>query len=412
MDSLTCQAQNVQHKRVVRLAMSVPSKQIVEWLSLNALPLWSQAGVDSEAGGFTEKLTLDGRPIFDCDKRLRVQTRQIYVYSHAHLLGWKPLTGCPDALTVASAGVKFLTEHFWSKDNRGFIFSTTRSGATADSRIEAYEQAFAIFALAWYHRATRDPAALEWAEIAIDAMDQNLADSEHGGFFENENRTSPRRQNPHMHYLEAMLAMHTASGNANYLARAHKIVELFCRRLLGANSGSLGEYFTLEWNRHPSELGNIVEPGHHFEWTWLLHQYSQASGQDIESEARTLYDFGEQYGVDYSFNPFSGLAIDSVSRTGVPIDKRKRLWVQTEAIKAQIARIEFEDNKTAHDRLEVLLTGVFEHYLSKGRGNWQDHLDEKGRAIATTAPASSFYHIFLCLTEVLRVRDRIQSLVI
>lgn len=394
--------------------MSIDASEIHDWLTRQALPLWSHAGYDDTSGGFVECLSLDGRPILDRNKRMRVQARQIYVYSHAHLLGWTPPAGGPAAREVAAGGFNFLTRNYWRPDGGGFIFATDRDGAPADTRIEAYEQAFALYALAWYHRATNDPDALDWAARTVDFIDAELADPEHGGYFENPARDLPRRQNPHMHLLEALLAWHATTGDAAWLERARNIIELFRTRFLDPATGTLGEFFEADWSPAPGTAGQTVEPGHHFEWVWLLRRYSEASGDSTDAEAAALYDFAVTHGIDGAPGPARGLAYDSVLRAGkdsrlghgTPLDDNKRLWVQTEAIKAQTARLERGPDADAAARLDGLLEQLFARYLAIGHGNWQDHLDVSGDALAETAPASSFYHLFLCLTEVLRVRDR------
>jgi mannose/cellobiose epimerase-like protein (N-acyl-D-glucosamine 2-epimerase family) len=169
-----------------------------------------------------------------------------------------------------------------------------------------------------------------------------------------------------------------------------------------------------DWSPAPGTAGQIVEPGHHFEWVWLLRRYAEATGEDISKEADTLYRFATAHGRDQEPGPAQGLVFDSVLRSGTDaqlghgtsLDDNKRLWVQTEAIKAQLARLEAGPDAVASEHLEVLLERLFGLYLAVGHGNWQDHLDAGGGAIAETAPASSFYHLFLCLTEVLRVRDQ------
>ena len=389
--------------------MTVDSTQIRNWLTKEALPLWSHAGLDTEAGGFVEKLTLDGRPVLDVPKRTRVQARQIYVYSHAHLLDWTPPTSGPSALEAAYQGFDFLTRQFWLEDG-GFAFSVQRNGAHADTRVESYEQAFAIFAFAWHFRATGDEAAVEWAERTLAFLDDNFADIEHGGYFENATHDLPRRQNPHMHLLEALLAWHGATGEDIWLRRAQDIIALFRSRFFAPETGTLGEFFDAEWAPVTGTMGKTVEPGHHFEWVWLLYKYGQASGDDISQEAYALYKFSEAHGVDHNPGPASDIAFDSVFSHGTSLDENKRLWVQTEAIKAQIARMEFANDDQAAMRLEELLDRMFELYFAGGHGNWQDHLDVNGKGLAEIAPASSFYHVFLALTEVLRVRDGIISL--
>ena len=58
-----------------------------EWTVGSALPAWSTLGFDASAGRFRERLDERGAPI-DVPHRAMVQARQIYVYSHAYLLGW------------------------------------------------------------------------------------------------------------------------------------------------------------------------------------------------------------------------------------------------------------------------------------------------------------------------------------
>jgi len=217
-----------------------------------------------------------------------------------------------------------------------------------------------------------------------------------------------------MHLLEALLAMHGATADTGFLDRARVIVDLFRHRFLDPGTGTLGEFFEADWSTAPGTAGQIVEPGHHFEWVWLLRRYAEASGEDMRAEADALFAFAMSHGRDHAPGPAQGLAFDSVLRRGedarlghgTSLDDNKRLWVQTEAIKAQLARLEGGPDPDAAAHLELLLERLFGLYLAVAPGNWQDHLDAAGQGFAETAPASSFYHLFLCLTEVLRVRDQ------
>ena len=60
------------------------------WVVGQALPLWGEAGFDSTRGSFIERLTFGGAPLPSAPRRAMVQARQIYVFSHAALLGWRP----------------------------------------------------------------------------------------------------------------------------------------------------------------------------------------------------------------------------------------------------------------------------------------------------------------------------------
>ena len=367
------------------------------WLTGQALPLWATAGVDP-AGGFVDALTLDGTPLPDLPRRMRVQARQIYVYSHAALLGWPGPTGGPDARAVAAQGFAFLTRHYWHPEG-GFRFAVARDGRALDDRRELYEQAFALLAMAWYGRATGDKAAAAWIARIIDFLDRMLADPVHGGFAEGLPAIAggPRRQNPHMHLFEAMLALHAATGEARWLDRARALLALLRGRFVDASSGALREHFGPDWT--PRD-GDTLEPGHHFEWTWLLARFAEATGETTAIERARLHAFG-LHGVDGT----DGLAFDGMARDGAVTADTKRLWVQTEAIKAELTRHEGGEADAAA-RVGRLLDGLFARYIAApdvAPGAWQDHIRRDGSGFAPNAPASSLYHLFVMTSEVLRV---------
>ena len=390
--------------------MTVTGGQIHAWLCEQALPLWSNAGLDADAGGFFDNLTLDGAAIADAPKRVRVQARQIYVFSHAHLLGWTPAAGQIAPLDAATSGFDFMIRHYWRDDPGGFVYAAGPDGAVVDPRIELYDQAFALFACAWYFRARGDDRAKNWAGRIIEFLDAHLADPNNGGFFDNLSHDLPRRQNPHMHLLEALLALHAATGDADALARAGALVALFRQRFLDADSGTLGEFFDAGWSPAETTAGEIVEPGHHYEWTWLLHHYSAVSGEDCGRETEALYRFAEQHGIDRAPGATEGLVFDSLLRRGVDLDDNKRLWGQCEAIKAQTARLEFANDEAARARLNEMLDRLFDCHIMGNTGLWREQLERDGTPIRDTVPATSLYHLFLALTEVLRVRDGVTGL--
>jgi mannose/cellobiose epimerase-like protein (N-acyl-D-glucosamine 2-epimerase family) len=390
--------------------MTITGEQIRAWLCESALPLWSNAGLDGDAGGFFDNLTIGGDPLRHAPKRLRVQARQVYVFSHAHLLGWTPAPGQVSPRDAATSGFNFMIEHYWRDDPGGFVYAASPDGAVADPRIELYDQAFVLFACAWYYRAYGDDRAKIWAGRIIAFLDSHLADSANGGYFDNLSHDLPRRQNPHMHLLEALLALHLATGDEGALPRARSLVELFRQRFLDEDTGTLGEFFDAGWNPAKTTAGEIVEPGHHYEWTWLLYHYGALTGDDRGREAETLYRFAEQHGIDREPGATQGLVYDSLLRRGVDLDDNKRLWGQTEAIKAHTARMEFAGDEDARARLDEMLDRLFDCHLMGDTGLWREQLQPDGSPIRDTVPATSLYHLFLALTEVLRVRDGITAL--
>lgn len=370
--------------------------QVRAWLERDALPLWADVGVDSVNGGFVEGLTFDGGPASLDYKRMRVQARQVYVYSRAALLRWSPT-----ALETARAGYDFLTGHYWHGDE-GWVYSVTPAGAHRDTRRSAYEQAFALLAFAWFYRASEDAGALEWARRTLRFLDDKLADGSNGGYRESLPDRPPRRQNPHMHLLEAFLALYDATQDPDFLARAKSLVDLCRDRFIDRRTGTLGEYFRDDWSPAAGEAGALVEPGHHFEWVWLLHQYARLSGGEAPLEiVDLLYDFAQNRGTD----PVDGFAFDVVSRSGAPRRDTKRLWPQTEALKAHLVLAESRGEARPLALADALVDGIFQHYLGAGGGIWQDRLSRNRSPLAEHVPASTFYHLFAAFSDYLRVKQ-------
>src|SRR5947207_455399 len=234
------------------------------WLLDRVCPFWLQRITDP-AGGFFEELDAIGSPISRPRRTTLVQARLTYVWSHAYLLNGDPAFG-----EAARHGVAFLMRSARAPDG-GWVRAVSSEGATLDNTRDASDHAFVLFALAWYFRATDDASAIQLADATWQSMQERLADLRHGGFFEEftpgrGDLKLPRRQNPHMHLLEALLALHVATGEKNWLRRAGTVVALFKNLFVDPTTGALAEFFAADWSPAPGNLGRLREPGHQFEW--------------------------------------------------------------------------------------------------------------------------------------------------
>jgi mannose/cellobiose epimerase-like protein (N-acyl-D-glucosamine 2-epimerase family) len=377
-----------------RLTPSGLYPAVKAWMFDTALPWWTRHGVDHDNGGFVESFTLEGTDSGADFKRTRVTARQVYVFSHAALLGW------PDGLTLARHGVEHLTRRAWRGD-LGLVRRTTRAGDVLDATPDLYDYAFALFAFGWYLRASGDGVALEWAHRMLDQIEARLRPSSGEGFMNEAPAAGWRQQNPHMHLLEAALAVYEPSGDARFAELARKIVTLFQTRFYDPRSKTLAEYFDDAWRRAPGEAGRLIEPGHQFEWAWILQNARRLLGLDLAPEIRGLVEFAEAYGVD----PASAATFNSVRDDGLPLDKGSRTWPNTERIKAAVALFELD----GRDPAPVFASSaglLLQRYLRTATpGLWIDAFDGAGQPVSSTAPASTLYHVFLAFAEMLRIES-------
>jgi len=364
------------------MTLSTMQNRVRDWLFDQALPLWAQAGIDAE-GRFLEKLDYDGRPLTGRPRRTRVQARQVYVFCEAATLGWT------EGETVARRGLDVLIRDY-RRDDGLWIRSTDDAGAVVNDAPDLYDLAFVLFALATAHRVLKDDRALPLALETLAAIDACMADRAHGGWQEALPPVLPRRQNPHMHMLEALLAWQAIAPDPAFEAAARRVLDLFNRRFFDREHLMLGEFFTADWSVAPGGAGQVVEPGHHMEWIWLLDQAGRLGLDRHERQAHALFASALTNGVNAR-----GLMVRQIDRIGVVLDGGARLWGQTEALRTLLLRGQTDRALALTDRLFAT------HLATAVPGLWIDNFDAGGAAEDADVPASSLYHLMTAFSALL-----------
>lgn len=369
--------------------------RLEDWYVTKALPLWARAGVDP-SGGFYESLDFGGRPIAGQKRRVRVQSRQVHTFTDAARRGW--LAG---GEAIAARGFQRLVETACpDRGARGCVHMIDDAGAVIDQKRDLYDQAFLLLASA-ARLAAGDTGARAIAERTVAFLDSELA-SPHGGFLEDDRASLPRRQNPHMHLFEAMMALYSASGDPAYLARARSIESLFNSRFLDRNSNVLREFFAEDWSVD-AKTGERIQPGHMMEWVFLLDRFEALSGEDRSDDKRLLFAAASAMiaNGDAPFLPNSLLCGAAVSRGA------RRLWPQTEALRAALVMAR-DGDMAAADYAATLIDALFSSYLDQETpGLWRDEFDAGGRLIAKDVPASILYHLHEAVCGAVECRHKI-----
>ncbi len=371
-------------------------KELTHWLFTQALPLWSTTGTDHKHGGFFEKIDRSGAAI-DEPRRTRVVGRQIYCFAIAARLGWK---GPSEAMV--RHGLDYLRRYCIAEDGL-VVFTTQPDGAILDERADLYDQAFALFGLAAAFEATRDPALPAIAARLRDSLGQSRSHPG-GGYEEDRPRTLPLKANPHMHLFEAALAWERALGDApaasEWMTMSDALARLCRDHFIDGETGCLREFFDGSWQPMPDDSGRIVEPGHQFEWSWLLSDWGtrRRVPEAIAASCRLL-EIGENHGTDAA----SGLTFNEILDDLSPRERGFRLWPQTERIKAWAAAAERavapEERTAAFEKILTAGRGLQKFFAADIPGTWNERLTETGDIIAAPSPASSLYHITCAISE-------------
>jgi mannose/cellobiose epimerase-like protein (N-acyl-D-glucosamine 2-epimerase family) len=356
--------------------------QLETWLVESAWPLWRDHGVDHRCGGFHEALdptTLSYSAPF---RRLRVLTRQIYVFSCA------AQHGLPGAEALVAFGLDILRRA--RQPDGGYAWRFALNGSAIDQRRDLYDHAFVLFALASAASVAADPRIRTEALRLMAWLDTTMRHPA-GGYREaSPDVDEPRRQNAHMHLLEATLAAWDAFGDELFLDRADELVGLFLTRFYDSRTGALPEFFSETLSALPHAQGNRIEPGHHAEWIGLLdwqRRSSLAAGRSVppgsEDAAIALWIFAERFGVHSGHGAF----IDGLGADGGVQAAGARLWPQTERLKAAVLNL---TDPQGLDRAVAALAPYLDHPV---QGLWHERRTPEGPFAVEPVPASSLYHL-------------------
>ena len=349
----------------------------------------------SRGGGFHERLNHDLTPAAE-PRRSRLHPRQAFAYGHAQRLRW----GGPSATAVEHA-LRFFMAHYRREDGL-FRALVSPDGRPLDDEIVLYDQAFALLGLAAGYATLGEE---RWRASGVqlhDVLRERLAHPT-VGFMEKLAQTEPLSSNAHMHLLEATLAWSELDQDPRWRTLAAELVSLALTRLIDPRTGALPEFFTADWRPEPA---SVFEPGHQFEWAWLLLRFDASRhDQQIERAALKLIEIGETHGVDRKRRA----TIASLRSDFSVHDPHARLWSQCERIKAACSAHALT-GAARYEAMALEACETLRTYLDTPiRGLWRDRLDAQGSFVEEPAPASSLYHLVGAVLELSGLAERLST---
>jgi mannose-6-phosphate isomerase len=371
-------------------ALAARAERALAWLFDDALPVWSAHG-RNPAGGWHDRLDDTYIPVAT-PMRMRVQGRQVFVFAEAGRLGWDG----PWREMVAH-GLDFLIERATRPDGLAAQTFAADDGRVLEPGPDLYDQAFALFAYAAAYAATGEPRAKAAGLRLLEALAAQAHPS--GGFREFD---SPLlRANPQMHLLEAALLWTTADDDPRWLELARSLARLCADRLFDPATDALHEVFEGDWRRPPGPSGELTEPGHPFEWAWLLNRPGLGVPDRLVSR---LCERAERLGVD----SVRGVAMNSIDPWGKVLDGDARLWPQAERLKAALM-MRLHDQVAWTASASQAHDALFSFMAPAPRGLWRDVVRADGSLRPEFAPASSLYHITCAVSELVQVTGVVQA---
>lgn len=329
------------------------------------------------------------------------QCRTAFMLAHLHLV-----TGRQDLLVAAVRICDFAMAHLRDPDG-GFRYAVAPDGGPLDApetRLRrSYDQSFALLALATLHRAdaTRFPKSM--LDACWRFIETSLIDPATGGLWEDDRGAEAsvlRAQNPQMHMLEATLQAFEMTSDPVWLERARGFVTLALERLIDPATGAVCEFVGPDLRPFDGAEGARREPGHQYEWAWLLRRYADFAQESAPlAAADRMQAFVEAHGLRRD-GPLAGAPFDALDAAGWVTEDTHLLWPLTEAGKLYAARAITTNDAACAARVRQIADTIFGRYFAAdGAPIWTNRLDAEGRVIWDAALSRLLYHVAVFVTE-------------
>ena len=262
----------------------------VDDLTGNLLPWWMQYSVDEENGGFYGAVTNDNVPEAGHSKFITLNARLIWTFASAYRI-----LGDENYLRYAKRAYDYFLAHFYDREHGGWYSRVDEKGAVLDDNKYIYGNAFAIYGLSEYCRATGDQEALRLAVETRDCLEKYVYDPEYKGFYEscradwtvnpwgkgmNRSPFDVKTMNTHLHLLEAYTALCRVDDSAKTRNSLRQQLYVMLNKIVDHD---IHHYFYFQdraWKPTTPEISF----GHDIEGSWLMMETAEVLGDKAAGE--------------------------------------------------------------------------------------------------------------------------------
>ncbi len=270
-------------------------QEVYDELTGNILPFWMNKATDKKHGGFYGQINGKGEVIENADKGGILNSRILWTFSSAcHRLGNS------EYLKTAEFSRDYILKYFFDSDYGGTYWKLTSNGTPADTKKQIYSQAFFIYALSEFYKATGDTACLDKSISLFDVIEKHSFDNELNGYFEAYSRdwkllddlrlsdkdaNEKKTTNTHLHILEAYTNLYRVWKDKLLESKLRNLVNLFLDTIVDPVSHHLLLFFDEKWNSKSS----LISYGHDIEASWLLLEGALALGnEDLTAKVKPV----------------------------------------------------------------------------------------------------------------------------
>ncbi len=357
------------------------ARRLDQQLRDQVMPFWYDSGVDRQQGGYT---------LEPGSKQLVAQTRMIWGFSHAHRHGLA--TPQRDYLAAARQGYEFLTAHFLDREHGGYYWLTDDAGHATNQYKMIYGQAFVIYALVEYYRASQDQQALDRALEQFLVLQQKAHDKQHGGWFEHftpawtpvmqpqENVSVEvpgyKSANAHLHLMEAFTELYLETRDARVREALQESLRINRDYFYPLNPAQSAFHCHPDWTRVADQSSEGLSYGHNVEFAWLMLRAQQALAEPLSWQHFYAHlDHALKNGFDHT----AGGLYNKGFGDQPAVDREKVWWTQAELLAALSVSLQHESRAQDVAAMKLLLSFLQQKMIDPRDGIWVASVSADGK---------------------------------
>jgi mannobiose 2-epimerase len=387
-------------------------KEVTEDLTRNILPYWSAKMVDNLNGGFYGRIDGNDKVYPEAEKGGILNARILWTYSSACRV-----LGDTSYLRLAKRAKDYILAHFIDSQYGGAYMSLKADDTPSNTRKHVYTNAFFIYALAEYSRATGDKLALAESMKIFELFEKYAADKEYGGYYEvfsqdwqrirerligESSEKDEKTMNTSLHVMEAFANLYRVSGDKVVGDRLRKMIEIFLDKIIDKKTSHLICFLDRQWN----STSTIDSYGHDIESSWLLLEAATLLNDKNLTERVKEAGLKIANAAAEGYQPDGGMLTEKNYVTG-QIRKQRSWWEQAETVVGYLNAFELTGDESFLNRSLKSWEFIKKYFVDTKNGAWFTNVSESGVSGGDKAgPWICPYHNGrMCMEVIERVKE-------
>ncbi len=360
--------------------LEILKSQVHNELVTNILPFWMTKMIDSANGGFYGRIDGSGKVYNDADKGCVLNARILWTFSSA----FRVLKN-RNYLETAERAKNYLLDHFFDSSYGGVYWLLDNKGEMKDGKKQIYAQAFAIYGLTEYYRATNDQACLDKAVELFRLIEKYSFDINLNGYFEAFSRdwgelgdlrlsakdaNEKKTMNTHLHILEAYTNLYRIWKDEYLKKQLRGLIDIFIGKIVNSETFNLKMFFDEEWN----DKTDLVSFGHNIESSWLIYEAALVLGE--EQLIRKVKDISLRIAEASKKGIMAdGGMIYEIFFSNKHTDSDRHWWVQAESVLGFLNAYEISQKEEYLDISMASWIFIRDHLVDRQNGEWYWSVD-------------------------------------